>query len=183
MLSAVPLDNSWRTNLIELPAFAPLAHELVYYLAAARSAAMNLAPGQPIRFVLPKDAASDGWAVQPPDGDPRPVQPEGGQLVFEDTREPGVYRIVHPGSGTGRYYVVQPDPRESDLTPCSDDDRARVQKYVPTLTYTDDRGAVVEGLLRSPQPTELWWLVMLGVIGLLSAEVWMTRRRALEALG
>src|SRR5260221_313040 len=37
ILATVPLDNSWRTNLTDLPAFVPLAHELVYHLAGARS--------------------------------------------------------------------------------------------------------------------------------------------------
>jgi hypothetical protein len=182
ILSAVPLDNSWRTNLIELPAFAPLAHELVFYLAAARSAAVNLTPGQQIRYQLPKDLPQQGWAVQPPDGEAKPLGPADGQLVFDDTREPGVYRLTHAATGVTRYYVVQGDTRESDLTPCSDADRDRVRKMFPNLVYANDRRDVVDGLLRSPQPTELWWLVMLGVIGLLSVEVWLTRRRAQAAL-
>jgi hypothetical protein len=182
ILSAVPLDNSWRTNLIELPAFAPLAHELVFYLAAARSAAGNLSPGQPIRYPLSRDSPQDGWAVQPPDGDARPIAPADGHLVFDDTREQGVYRLTHAATGVTRYFVVQGDARESDLTPCSDADRERVRKMLPTLVYANDRRDVVDGLLRSPQPTELWWLVMLGVIGLLSVEVWLTRRRAQAAL-
>jgi hypothetical protein len=182
ILSAVPLDNSWRTNLIELPAFAPLAHELVFYLAAARSTAANLSPGQPIRYALPKDSPLQGWALQPPDGEAKPVKPVDGQLVFDDTREPGVYRLTHMATGVTRYYVVQGDARESDLTPCSDADRERVRKMFPNLAYANDRRDVVDGLLRSPQPTELWWLVMLGVIGLLSVEVWLTRRRAQAAL-
>src|SRR5262249_8673830 len=50
LLCTLPLDISWRTNLPALPAFAPLAHELVYYLAGARSAEYNLQPGQPVRY-------------------------------------------------------------------------------------------------------------------------------------
>jgi Aerotolerance regulator N-terminal/von Willebrand factor type A domain len=182
LLSSVPLDNSWRTNLIELPAFAPLAHELVFYLAAARSAAGNLNPGQPIRFPLPKDASTDGWTIQPPDSEPKPLAATDGQLVFDDTREPGVYRVVHAATAQTRYFVVQADARESDLTPASDADRQRIRKLFPTLVYTNDRREVIDGLLRSPQPTELWWLVMLAVIGLLGVEVWLTRRRAQAAL-
>jgi len=182
ILSAVPLDNSWRTSLIELPAFAPLAHELAFYLAAARSAAINLDPGQPVRYFLPKDSPKQGWIVQPPDGEAKPVTAAEGQIVFDDTREPGVYRLTHGATGITRFYVVQGNARESDLTPCSDADRERVRKMMPTLTYANDRRDVVDGLLRSPQPTELWWLVMLGVIGLLSVEVWLTRRRAQAAL-
>src|SRR5206468_6080032 len=56
IVSAVPLDNSWKTNLVELPCFAPLAHELVFSLAGARVSDANLAPGQPLRYRLPTDA-------------------------------------------------------------------------------------------------------------------------------
>ena len=35
------------------------------------------------------------------------------------------------------YYVVQPDPRESDLTGCTDADRGNVAKLVP-MTYANE---------------------------------------------
>jgi hypothetical protein len=181
LMTCVPLDHTWRTNLIELPAFAPLAHELVYYLAGARAAAANLAPGQPLRYRLPKDAPPAGWVVQPPDGPERALAAQDGQLVVEDTREPGVYVLRHPASGTVRYTVVQADPRESDLAPWADADRDRVRQHWPAVEFTDDRKAVAKGILRAPQPAELWWVCMVGVIGLLSMEVWLTRRRALAA--
>ena len=56
IVSAVPFDDSNRANLAELPAFAPLVHELTTYLAAARTQDANLAPGQAIRWDLPKTA-------------------------------------------------------------------------------------------------------------------------------
>jgi hypothetical protein len=176
----VPLENSWRTNLVELPAFAPLAHELVYYLAGARSASLNLSPGQPLRYRLPKGAGTTGWVLQPPDGPQRPVEVKDGQIV-EDASEPGVYELRHPASRTVRYYVVQSDPKESDLTPWTEADRDRLRKYLPTLEFNNDRADIVSGILRAPHPAELWWLCMAGVIGLLAAEVWLTRRRALQA--
>ena len=45
-MSAVPLYNSWRTNLTDSPAFVPLAHELVYYLAGARAAELPIGSGE-----------------------------------------------------------------------------------------------------------------------------------------
>jgi hypothetical protein len=179
--ACVPLDNSWRTNLVELPAFAPLAHELVYYLAGARSAALNLTPGQPLHYRLPKGAPTTGWAFQPPDGPERPVDVKEGQIVVEDTQEPGVYTLKHGVSGSIRYYVVRTDAGESDLAPWTDPDRDRVRQYLPGLEFNDDRSAIVTGILRAPQPAELWWLCMVGVIALLGMEVWLTRRRALAA--
>jgi hypothetical protein len=179
--TCVPLDNTWRTNLVELPAFAPLAHEFVYYLAGARSTALNLTPGQPLRFRLTKGIPQTGWVLQPPIGPERPAEVRENQIVVEDTHEPGVYTLKHSASGASRYYVVQSDAGESDLSPWTDADRERVKRAVPAVEFNDDRSSIISGITRAPQPAELWWLFMLGVIGLLSAEVWLTRRRALAA--
>ena len=50
ILSAVPFNNEWRTNLTDLGDYVRLAHELVYYLAASRGGDVNLEAGQPIVF-------------------------------------------------------------------------------------------------------------------------------------
>jgi hypothetical protein len=117
ILCSVPLDNSWGTNLTKLPAFAPLAHELVYYLAGARSAI------------------------------------------------------------AGSQDLVQPDPRESDLTPCTDGDRERVSRLMP-MTYENAAEAGPETLADDRPKQELWWLFFMGVIALLVGEIWLTRRLA-----
>lgn len=178
----VPLDNSWGTNLIELPAFAPLAHELVYYLAGARSAAQNLAPGQPLRYKLPNGVPTSGWRLQPPDGPERPIEVKENQIVFEETQEPGVYQLRHPANGIVRYFVVQSDIRESDLSPWTDAEREQLTKRIAEIQFENDRQAILSGILKAPQPAELWWVMMLGVIVLLAGELWLTRRRALGAV-
>jgi hypothetical protein len=179
--SCVPLDNSWRTNLVELPAFAPLAHELIYYLAGARSAALNLAPGQPLRFRLLENAPATGWSVRPPDGLERPAAVVERQVTFDDTREPGVYVLRQSTGGPERYYVVRADADESDLRSLTDADRERLRGHLPGLEFPTDPATVVAGILRAPRPAELWWLCMAAVVSLLAVEVWLTRRRAVAA--
>lgn len=190
MLCAVPLDNSWGTNLPDLPAFVPLAHELIYYLAGARSADFNLQAGQPIRYRLETDAALHGFTLQPPRGEPRPLaagppgptaypaqllrQPQGALLVYDGTRENGVYRLTTPDSRTV-YYVVQPDAEESDLTPCTDQDREAVARHLP-VRYENDPGKVADAWTEAGRHQEVWWWFLLGLIALLCGEVWMTRR-------
>jgi hypothetical protein len=191
LLCAVPLDNTWGTNLPELPAFVPLVHELVYYLAGARAAEHNLAPGQPLRHPVAADAALDGYALAPPTGPAKPLssspskeayaaqlvrQPRGALLVVEGTRETGVWRLTTPAGATV-YYVVPPDAREADLTPCSDADRRRVAELLP-LRYENDRARMAAALPAASTRQELWWLLLLGVVALLCAEVLMTRRMA-----
>ncbi len=194
LLSAVPLDNSWRTNLPDLPAFAPLAHELIYYLAGARSAESNLQPGQPLHYRPDREDSLAGLMLQPPEGEAKPLvqdanpdadvypvrvlrQPQGPLLVYEHTRETGVYQLKAPDHRT-IYYVVQPDPRESDLTPCDDRDREKVARLLPTLKYENDRDKLTTALVAGSQWQPLWEVFLGGVIAFLCAEVFLTRRIA-----
>jgi hypothetical protein len=193
ILAAVPLDKSWRTNLTELPAFVPLAHELVYYLGGVRAAEHNLQPGQPIRYRPESEEGLDALKLQAPEGEPKPLrfanstddtaypaqflrQSNGPLVVFEGTRETGVYRLT-----AGQQvipYVVQPDAHESDLTAVSDEDRARLQQTVKpglTLTYEDDRSKILSTMSTATQRHEVWWLLLAGVVVLLCAEILMTR--------
>jgi hypothetical protein len=187
---AVPLDSSWGTNLTDLPAFVPLAHEMVYYLASARSAEFNLQPGQPIRYRLASSAPPDGFRLQPPLGEEKPLTlgpptpgafaaqvtpPPHSALVCDETRETGVYRLRTPENHTV-YYVAQPDPRESDLTASTDEERAQVAKVLP-MQYQNDPDVILAARNPSEQRQEWWWWVFLiGLIALLCGEVWMTRR-------
>jgi hypothetical protein len=202
LLSAVPLDASWGTNLPDLPAFVPLAHELVYYLAGARAGEFNLQAGQPLRYRLETDAPLEGYFLTPPSGETRPLstasadpatypaqlvrRPRGGTLFCESTRETGVYRLRTPDGDTV-YYVVQPDEQESDLTPCGDEDRERVAKVLnpagldpPPLRYAAGRGEIVRAPESTDAKQDVWWCFLLGMVGLLCAEVWMTRRMVMH---
>jgi hypothetical protein len=189
ILATVPLDKSWRTNLTDLPAFVPLAHELAYYLGGVRAAEHNLQPGQPLRYRPESEEGLDTLTLQLPEGNARPLrfgnasdggsypaqllrQPNGPVVVFEGTRETGVYRLT--ANEQVIPYVVQSDPRESDLTPASDEDRARVAKLVP-MTYEDDRAAMLNTMTVATQRHEVWWLLLAGVVALLCAEILMTR--------
>jgi hypothetical protein len=193
ILCTVPLDNSWRTNLPELSAFAPLAHELVYYLAGARAAFHNFQPGQPLVYQPQPHDPLDGLTLQPPGGDAKPLafvssagqndytahlmpQTDEPLVVYEQTRDTGVYRLI-AGGGRTVYFVAQADPRESDLTPCTDADRERVAQCLP-LVYESEEEPLQAASPETPPRQELWWWFFFAVIVLLCAEVWLTRRIA-----
>jgi hypothetical protein len=188
---AVPLDDSWGSNVVRTGVFVPLLHELVYYLAGTRES-FNLHPGQPLRWKLTAGDASAGFTLQSPSAGPRPVvvggtakdgipalldpQPRGAVLRIEGQRESGVYRLKTP-AGQTVYYVVRPrGNEESDLTPCSDEDRQRVAELVPGLTYESRLEPLADSWVSEEHRQDLWWWLLLGLIVLLCAEVWMTRR-------
>jgi hypothetical protein len=136
------------------------------------------------------DASLQGFVLRPPVGEARPLGtnpndpvvypaevkygPQGAILHYEGTRETGVYHLQTPDD-QAVYYVVQRDARESDLTPCTDEDRAAVSRAVPVL-YQDDRVEILHAEASGPHRQELWWWLLLGLVALLCGEVWMTRR-------
>lgn len=177
ILSAVPLDNGWRTNLTDLGDYVRLAHELVYYLAGSRGGDLNLEARQPIVY-RPTDGELPGpVSVQPPDGPARRIAVTEWPLVYDDTRETGVYKLT-TDTGKVQYYVVQPDGGESDLTPCSEDDQLAVARLFPTLKYVTAPPDVLSQASDPETKVEFWWLLLLLVIAVLAFEVRMTARIA-----
>ncbi|HEY7427770.1 MAG TPA: VWA domain-containing protein [Gemmataceae bacterium] len=192
LVCAVPLDDSWDTNVIKTEAFVPLAHELVYYLAGARSTEFNLEPGQPLRYRLVSVGTLEQHKLRTPRGETKPLStdparkdaflaavdrlPQGSVLRIEGTRETGVYQLQTAEGGTV-YYVVRPKKaEESDLTPCSDEDRAKVAELLPGMKYPNDRGQLSGEWISESHRQELWWWLLLGLIALLCGEVWLTGR-------
>src|SRR5262249_40842684 len=177
ILSAVPLDNGWRTNLTDLGDYVRLVHELMYYLAAAKGGDVNLEAKQPIVF-RPSDGELPGpVTVHPPEGPARRIAVKEWPLVDDDTRETGVYKLT-TDTGKVQYYVVQPDGGESNLTPCNEEDRLAVARLLKTTQYVLTPADIISKAVDPETQIEFWWLLLLLVIGLLAFEVWMTRRIA-----
>lgn len=177
ILAAVPLDGSWRSNITELPAFVPLVHEMVFYLAGGRASDTNLAPGQPIRFQPPHESPGGELRLRRPDGSQTIFPIESWPFVYDDTREPGVYTVLDRRE-TATYFVVPSDTRESQLAPLSDDDRAKVSTWLPQVRYVADLSELSEGWTEGASSVELWWPVLLLACALVFAEVAFTRRIA-----
>lgn len=174
LISAVPLDNSWRTNLHTLPDFVRLAHESAYYLAGARSAERNLAPGQSILF-SPRPPEPPGVVVvQTPEIPTQMIPSQPWPLVYSETHEPGAYQFSTTG-GRNFYYAVRSDPLESLLTPMNDDDQALIRQALPGSEFITEPGEIEAKRSEGPVQQELWWLFVLLVILFLGAEVLYTR--------
>lgn len=175
IVAAVPLDNSGGTNLITLPDYLPLVHELAYHLAGVGGAAVNLAPGDPIVFRPTDDESPGPVTVVPPDGVAKVVPASTWPLVYPATRDPGPYKLTTT-AGRVRYFAVRPDPRESDLAPT---DAAGMQKVAALLGSVEAVTSVDDLAARrgtGPVSRDLTDLALAAVIVLLVAEVWYTRR-------
>jgi hypothetical protein len=149
----------------------------MYYLASARGGEINLQARQPIVFRPPDGERPGPVTVHPPDGPARRVAVGDWPLVYDDTRETGVYKLT-TDTGRVQYYVVQPDGDESDLTPLTDEDRLALARLLPTTRFAAASADVLAGGGEVDPQFDFWWLLLALVIGLLALEVWLTRRIA-----
>ena len=175
---AVPLDADWST----LPSkndYVPFLHELVFLLAS-RTAGRNVDVGMPLQLTLEGEDPAENWTFHSPDDKEAAALAAGDALrrVAELLRTdlPGVYRAESTAAGApAQYFVANSDRSESEMAVLQAIDRE-------TLT-ADDRMRFVTTVadyetatLAEASRTELWWLLLLVVLGLLVFEVVMTRR-------
>jgi hypothetical protein len=203
LLCTVPLNQSWETNLFGLPEFPVFAHEIVNYLAGlrggefgVRSASYNLRPGQPLRFRL-EGESWNALILERPGEEPLPIVFDGAKskgdnlrrdhhsaqllqtspsavMGFSGTDSVGVYRL-RTEEKKSYFYTGQPDVEESNLAPCTTEDWNTVRALIP-MTYLTEHDPRNSPLAAELHTEELWWWLMLGVVGLLCGELWMTRR-------
>src|SRR5262249_37687195 len=148
-------------------------HELTMYLAGGHAPAGNVAAGQPLRYRPghgQNTALPANLVLTPPYGSPERFQLATWPWHYAEARAPGVCRLTSNETKTA-YFVVQSDPRESDLTPCGDEERRAVADIVPV-----EYGTAASHVTESGQAHDVWWLLLVLVCLLLACEVWMTRR-------
>jgi hypothetical protein len=184
LVCTVPLDRSWGATFPSLWDFPVFVHELVFYLADARPGLWNLQPGQPLR--VPAQAFADETGqrpehllVVPPQGKPASLKIDAWPWIFNNTGAVGPYRL-QGDQGKNHYFVVHGDARESDLTPCTEEDRQKVARWLPVIYGLENVKAEVPDVAKRQ---DLWWLFLLGVILLLCGEIWWTRRMVRRRAG
>jgi hypothetical protein len=175
LLSTLPMDRSWDGHLPKTWEFPVLVHELLFALADVRSGGFNLAAGQSLRL-LHGGGVPTSVTLFRPDGKASTRSANGWPFVWENPGPPGVYH-VQIGSGPRLPVIVQADPQESDLTPCSDEERRQVADLL-SLRYLQE-ARLPHDAEAAGRTQEVWWVFLLGVIGLLCCELWLTRRMAL----
>ncbi|REJ90601.1 MAG: VWA domain-containing protein [Planctomycetota bacterium] len=175
---AVPLDADWST----LPSrndFVPFLHELVFRLAG-QSSGRNVEIGMPLQLEITSEETAQQWSFTGPGDrhyDARPAGDDQRPLAeLPRTDLAGVYR-AHPQGDENReeFFVVNFDRSESDLAPLEQLDRQQLAGE-DRITFVDTVDEFMEATRGEASRTELWWLLMLAVLGILVFEVVMTRR-------
>ncbi|MBN1418891.1 MAG: BatA domain-containing protein [Planctomycetes bacterium] len=184
LLVSVPPDADW-SNFPAHHVFVVLAHHLVYYASRGRSLARNLAVGEPILVGFQR--RPDAVTVVPPAGDPAPaeIRLTQGQALAEYamTERPGVYDVsATPSLPAPVRFAVERSPDEADLAPLAAPDREAVAGRAG-LSFIDDPETFLQGYGARDRQTDLWLACMLGAIGMLLAETFLTRRLAARRTG
>ena len=182
LMCTVPLDRSWGATFPSLWDYPVFVHELVFYLADAGSGLWNLQPGQPLRVPAQAFADETGQLPErlllvPPEGKPASLKIEAWPWIFNNTGAVGPYRL-QADQCQNQYFVVQGDARESDLTPCTEEDQRKVARWLPIVYGLENATGEVADV---DQRQDLSWLFLIGVIVLLCGEVWWTRRMVRRA--
>ena len=176
---AFPLDADWST----LPArndFVPFVHEMVFALTNS-GPGRNVDVGSGLVFELPKDEQATNWVISGPDTEEAAVIPiEIGQtpaVSFAEAKLSGTYFFHLRGAApqTGEPFVVDFDRAESNLKPLDDADWATLTDNGP-LSHVESMEDLTMQLKHENSRTELWWLLLFGVLALLVCEVALTRQ-------
>ena len=123
---------------------------------------------QPKRPITDTDLLKFVWAADPQ------VSPDGTQVVF-------VRVVVNEKSDDydTNLMIVPADGREADLSPAEESDREKVAQHIG-VRYSVDREELVRAGAEENRSVDWWWYLLVGLVGLLCLEVWMTRRLVMK---
>jgi hypothetical protein len=176
---STPLDSEWST----LPSkndFVPFLHELLFSMTS-RGQGHVVETGSPLAMELPAKVTAEMIKFRMPDGSEAPAEHGGDDARplarLRSALLPGVYQAVRVNrpQDPPEYFVVDFDRAESNLAPLTDADRKLLEakERMNFIREVSEWTAAVDD--DSPR-AEVWWIVLLAVLGLLVCEVAMTRR-------
>jgi hypothetical protein len=183
LLLTTPLDADWNTLPLS-PFYLPFIQSLVRHAHPAPPVKRNLAPGERIAAAFPQPLA-DLVLDEKPVRDQ--LSADGLQLRYDQTHRPGVYRLAYRTRAERArgdhgwnlsYYVVRREPRESDLTPMSEEQWASRQQALgfERLEPGGGEGVELSRLLAEQRAgRELWLTLLLAAFGLALGEIALAR--------
>jgi hypothetical protein len=180
IVQAVPLRLGW-SELVRSQAFVVMVHDWLDYLAQPRATRHNLKPGEPIAIHM-TNPQSPQATLRTPQGDEIELTADavGDGLVFRTSRTilPGDYWLDLGLSGNSIPFHVQRDPEESQLAPLT----AADQELLAQATGPGGDLAA-ESQVGATRSDPLWPLLLMTLIGLISAELLLSGVIARERFG
>ena len=174
---ATSLDLAW-TELPVRAAFVPLVRGIVGHLGGQILPPRNLNPGQRIAFVRARSVTEPQAAS--PDGTPVVLAPDTweGRQVFASppVSARGVY-TVHDDERT-LHFTVGVEARESALELATEREIDEALGEIPRLDLRSGEDIATTFTGTAAGDLELWRYLIIGCLGLLFVETWLTRRQS-----
>jgi hypothetical protein len=193
IISAIPFDSDW-SDITGKNAFVPLMHEMVHYLTASGIGQWNIEMGQTFYADLPERFAGARGEVILPDGRNEQiyVETDGWKYFIRwgQTAQPGLYVVrfakeesagktekANKDSALEMYFVVKPDPAESDMAMLSEEEKEKIRTWT-RADFHQTEESFDQAVNASRPGQEIWQWLALAVLGILLIEIAMTRRIA-----
>lgn len=164
------------------PAFVPLVHQLVAYLAEGPTAQRSLRPGQPIAARFDVRAAGRPVRLTLPTGKTTLLRTtlgaEGVTAAFTNTERAGLYRLALPGQGTAEAFAVNVPAGEGDLA-ALDERQVRTALGVSgpsRLSFARGGEDIAAAVRQARRGTEIWRTLVLAALPLLFLESLLAQR-------
>lgn len=124
LLITTAADRTWGTWAVWGHTFVPMLHETIRHLLSSQLESRQLEVGKTLLAALPRSQLSGVVQVLTPQDERKPaeaIDPAGSTTIaFSETTTPGFYAVDPPGTAIpSLWFAVNPNPRESDLTPLS----------------------------------------------------------------
>ncbi len=183
---AVPATTGWA-NFPATKVFVPMLHEMVYSATGKSGRLESTLAGQPKRFDFADVPGEVTLSVETRPGTVEVRRStrdaSGNSAVFEDTWRPGIYPYSLSGATQAKdVFVVNADPRESDLRRLSEDELGRKFGALRiVVARTADDLAAERLALREGRP--LTGYVFLLIVILLAFELYLANRTRPAATG
>ncbi|MCG8468723.1 MAG: BatA domain-containing protein [Gemmatimonadetes bacterium] len=176
------LDRFWNDLALQ-PVFLPFLHRVALHATGYREPERWVATGDVLELaaLAGDDVVVDGdWVLVNPAGDRAPIERTDGPTWIEFDRA-GFYSVEAPDGSATVTVAVNPELRESDLTPIAPE---RVSESVVGAGAGGDPSTPTPGSeVTEARPVELWWvLVALAAVALAAESIvanrWTRRRPA-----
>ena len=185
------IDSDWST-MVAKDDYTVLMHEIVFYLASAKST-RNVDVGAPLVLAVPEDKdVSNHRFFGPGETSFKFITGKADKgfktLRLNETALPGVYAFRKQTKNgkpdltdSAEYFVVNFDRDESDLTPLKDPQREALAKSNDNddearMTFVPNREEMKKAMFKDNSRSEFGWLLLVLFLGLLVFEVVMTKK-------
>ncbi len=167
------------TDLPYKPAYVPLMHQIVSYLAAGPASQRIVRVGQPITSRFDLNDAGKPVRLTRPGGASQVLRtamgPEGVVFTYADTSRAGIYHVALGGDGKSDAFAVNRSAQESDLSWANE---ARIGGALGSTKTQFARGSddVLATVRRGRHGVEVWRGLVWSALALLLLEALLARR-------